>query len=129
MRTVPPGDMRPYWIAWFVVSVLSASCSLFVIAFVLLRPRLRSTMHNQFIIALVIPDCFFSVCCAVTCMINTASNRYVEGPNAMLCEWQSFYSIFGFAASIWVRAAPRQIPPFPTHQSSPPRSAHHVTPR
>ena len=57
--------------------------------------------YNQYIIALVLPDVFFSGCCMVTCALNWLASTYYGGTS--WCAWQSFYVVFGFSGSIWMQ--------------------------
>ena len=101
MRTeLPPDVLRNYWHAWVVGSWVSASASLFVIGVICSRPRLRSQAFNVFVVGLCIPDAVFSSMCGVTCLLNYRAGEYYGG--TAMCDWQSLYCVFGFAASIWM---------------------------
>ena len=102
MRAAPDvATTRVVWATWVVVSAVCAFAGLIIIAGILSSVAARRNAFNQYIIALIIPDVFFSSSCAVTCALNWLASTYFGGP--MWCSWQSFYVIFGFSGSIWMQ--------------------------
>lgn len=93
-------EMIFYYTGWVIVSVVPALASLFVILLILCKPRIRASMHNKFIVGLAFPDFFFSANCVYVCWQHAVHGEFYGG--VTMCEWQSFFCIFGFVASIWM---------------------------
>ena len=51
------------------------------------------------ILSVVFPDFQVSLSCSITCTINAINRSYVS---EAMCGWQTWYSVFGFAASCWM---------------------------
>lgn len=98
--SVDPETASIVWAVWVIVSVVSALAGLIILTAILSSKETRRETFNQYIIALVIPDIFFSGCCVITCALNWMSSSYYGG--RAWCAWQAFYVIFGFAGSIWM---------------------------
>ena len=85
-----------------------AILSFFVSVFVLIqllsiitRPSVRSKAFNLYLFFLVIPDFLFSFLCGITCALCARAGHYTSH---FMCEFQTFYTIFGFAGSSWMNA-------------------------
>jgi hypothetical protein len=95
-----------YWKSWTVITAVSAVLSGLVIVLILARPKLRRTSFNHLLIGLVVPDFLFSFLCGITCALHAAHGRWYDGEGIgdgqWMCDFQSFYSVFGTAGSIWV---------------------------
>lgn len=103
IRTPLPDDIRvPYWRAWVLVSLVSASAGIAIIVLVLGRRRLRASPFNHYIVGLAIPDVIFSTTCVWTCAMHAHHGDYWDGDGAWMCDLQSAYTVFGAAGSMWV---------------------------
>lgn len=61
----------------------------------------RSKAFNLYLMFLVLPDFIFSGACGITCAWNAVATTI---RSQSLCEWQSSYTVFGFAGSAWMNA-------------------------
>uniref|UniRef100_A0A7S4MG28 G-protein coupled receptors family 1 profile domain-containing protein n=1 Tax=Odontella aurita TaxID=265563 RepID=A0A7S4MG28_9STRA len=96
-----PSDalMRSTWITWAVIASLVATACLTLIAGLLLSRRARRKPFNLYLAFLTVPDALFSGMCAMTCSMSAAAGRYYS---SAMCEWQSWYVMFGFTANMWM---------------------------
>jgi len=109
LRAAPgEADLRLMWLAWAITSSLSGAADSTIILGVLSSRTARSSVFNQYLVALIIPDLVLSISCAMSCALNHANNGYV-GP--AMCEFQSFYVVFGVAGAIYMNA----LGVFPAH--------------
>lgn len=69
---------------------------------ILTTARVRDKAFNLYLLFLVIPDFVFSFLCGLTCALNAAAGGHYT--SHWMCEFQSFYTIFGFAGSAWMNA-------------------------
>ena len=96
-----PPTLRFMWGTWVFVSGAAALAGLIILVGILSSVVARRNAFNQYIIALVVPDLFFSGACTVTCALNWLHSSYFGG--AAWCSWQSFYVVFGICGSIWMQ--------------------------
>ena len=102
MRAAPDREATLIaWSLWILISSVAAIAGLIILIGILSSSVARRNTFNQYIIALVLPDVFFSVSCLVTCVLNSLTSSYFGG--AAWCSWQSFYVVFGFSGSIWMQ--------------------------
>lgn len=103
MRTaLPQVLLQRFWLAWSIAALISAAASAVVIFVILSRPKLRSQTLNKFIVGLTLPDILFSILCSCTCFGNYIHHGWLGAD--WMCAAQSTYSVYGFAASMWMNA-------------------------
>jgi len=96
-----PSDsvMRRTWIIEAVVTFLVALACLTLIAGILSSARARRKTFNLYIMLVTFPDALFSAMCFLTCSTNAAKGSYTSSG---MCKWQTWYSVFGYTANIWM---------------------------
>jgi len=92
-------EARIIWITWAVLAGLVACFCLIVVIAVLSSRKARSNPFNLYVVFLTVPDIIFSGNCSITCAVNAAAGHYYS---AAMCEWQSWYCVFGFTANAWL---------------------------
>lgn len=84
-----------------MVAALVGLFSLLVGVSILLDRKARKNPFNIYLVFLAIPDFTFSLCCAVTCLMNASNQEYWSG---WMCNFQNWYSVFGIGCNAWINA-------------------------
>ena len=87
------------WSTWIWISGGIAIFIGFMLVALLVNRKARSNPFNLFLIYLMVPDFAFSAFCGLTCFMNTSVGHYWS---ASMCQFQSFYLVFGVAANTWL---------------------------
>ena len=89
------------WVTWSAVAGISGILTLVFFLGVLSSPKARCRSFNVYVLFITFPDMFFSIACCVTCGLNAAAGHYYSERG---CSFQTFYTIFAFAANAWLNA-------------------------
>lgn len=89
------------WVTWSAVSGIAGIFTLIFFLGILSSPKARGRSFNVYVLFITFPDMFFSIACAVTCGLNAAIGQYYS---ERMCAFQTFYTIFAFAANAWLNA-------------------------
>jgi hypothetical protein len=87
------------WTGWSIISFITAFCSCSLCIAVLSSRKARASVFNLYLAAFMMPDFVFSFSCFITCWMNANHGGYTGG---VMCDWQSFYLIFGVTGSCWL---------------------------
>ena len=96
-----PSELYIQWIGTATIASTVAFFTLLLMISILRVKSVRTKSFNIYILGVLLPDFQFSVCCAITCSVNAINKRYVS---EAMCGWQTWYVVFGFAASCWMNA-------------------------
>lgn len=92
-------DTRIMWSVYSaILFVVSAGIAIIWLG-TFLNKKVRSNPFNKYILFLGLPDFFFSSLCLVTCLWSAISGEYSSWE---MCQFQSFYLIFGAGANQWL---------------------------
>jgi hypothetical protein len=94
-------DLMKMWIGWLAITSFVAIFTSTVFLGVLVNRKARNNPFNLYLLFLMVPDIFFSGSCVITCILNVETGTYWS---ASMCQFQSFYSIFGIGANAWLNA-------------------------
>ena len=101
-RASPPKhDLLVMWTVWAIIAFISATACAIVIVSILCNRPARGSSFNLYVLFVTTPDFVFSFLCGITCARNAALGEYSDD---WMCEFQSWYCIFGFTASPWLNA-------------------------
>jgi hypothetical protein len=87
------------WTSWSWISGAVAIFVSLVLVALLVNRKTRSNPFNLYLIYLLVPDLIFSGFCALTCLLNVVAGQYWS---VSMCQFQSFYLVFGVAANNWL---------------------------
>ena len=98
-----PSDdaLHTQWTGTAIIAAIVAFFTFLLMISILRVPNVRNKSFNCYILAVVLPDFQFSLSCSVTCMVNAIGGYY---RSEAMCGWQTWYCVFGFAASCWMNA-------------------------
>jgi hypothetical protein len=82
-----PGNAlaRAIWTGWAVFAVLSTLSSAMVVTIVLSSKKVRASIFNLYLVALLSAEFFMSLNFAIICLLNVAHGGYL---GRVTCEYQ-----------------------------------------
>lgn len=92
-------DLMIMWSLWIWISGAVAIFIGLLMVSLLVDRNVRSNPFNLFLIYLTVPDFAFSAFCGMTCLMNISIGKYWS---PSMCQFQSFYLVFGVAANTWL---------------------------
>ena len=94
-------DLKIQWIGTATIAGIVAFFTFLLMISILRVREVRNKSFNCYILSVVLPEFQFSLSCSITCALNAIHGRYM---GEAMCGWQTWYAIFGFAASCWMNA-------------------------
>jgi len=94
-------ELEIQWIGTATISSIVAFFNFLLMISILRVKEVRNKSFNCYILAVLFPDFQFALSCAITCSMNAVKGLYV---GEAMCGWQTWYAVFGFAASCWMNA-------------------------
>jgi hypothetical protein len=100
LQAAPSDDsLMIMWTSWSWISGAVAIFISLVLVAILVNRKARSNPFNLYLVFLLVPDLICAGFCALTCLLNVVAGQYWSDS---MCQFQSFYLVFGVAANSWL---------------------------
>jgi hypothetical protein len=93
------GAVRFIWIIWAACALLATLSSAASITAMLSSHKVRASIFNIYLVALLLSDCFMNLNFVITLLLSLANGGYI---GRAMCEWQGFYVMLSIGCSFYL---------------------------
>jgi hypothetical protein len=101
MSVPDAGTMQTIWTVWAALASAASIATAVLICAVCASPQARASAFNVYLVAMLLPDLFFSVGLIMTCLASIPAGTFASYG---WCSFQCFYMVFDSVASICMTA-------------------------